>query len=92
MKVRALAMGFYDNSRRRPGDVFTIQGEHEFSKRWMARVPLDTPERTTGSQQALDQACLKPLGETRRVCISVDEDEAEGGLISDFDPYASEGE
>jgi hypothetical protein len=94
MKVRATQTGFYDNLRRRVGDVFTIQSEQEFSSRWMVRVDPSTPEKVTTSQAALDAACdpMRPIGATRSVCRSVTEDEAEGGLVSDFDPYASEGE
>jgi hypothetical protein len=36
--VRAKQMGFHGNVRRRPGAVFTITSEKEFSNRWMERV------------------------------------------------------
>ena len=54
-KVRAIQMGYYDNARRRVGDVFVVQGEHEFSTRWMERVSDHTPERVTGANAAIRQ-------------------------------------
>jgi hypothetical protein len=53
VRVKEKQIGFYDNSRRREGDVFLIKGEHEFSSRWMERVALATPERTTGPNAAI---------------------------------------
>lgn len=38
IKVKAVALGFYDNLRRRPGTIFMIKGEHEFSKNWMVKM------------------------------------------------------
>ena len=35
--------GYYDDKRRRPGDVFFITDEKYFSKRWMERVD-ENPE------------------------------------------------
>jgi len=37
-RVRVLEMGFYGNSRRREGDVFTLTHPSHFSSRWMERV------------------------------------------------------
>ena len=54
-KVRATQMGYYDHIRRRLGDVFVIQGEHEFSGRWMEKVDASTPERITTPNQAIKQ-------------------------------------
>ena len=54
-KVRALQVGYYDHSRRRPGDVFVIADEQAFSARWMERVPEQTPERVTGPNAAIRQ-------------------------------------
>jgi hypothetical protein len=52
IRVRALKLGYYDDARRREGDVFTIRNEKEFSRLWMERVPFDTPERvTTGNEE-----------------------------------------
>lgn len=38
MKVKAIRMGFYDLKRKKPGSVFTIKSEKEFSKEWMERL------------------------------------------------------
>ncbi len=54
-RVRATQIGFYDNARRREGDVFTLSKASHFSERWMERVSPDTPEKVTTSAQALLQ-------------------------------------
>jgi hypothetical protein len=51
-KVRARELGYYDNARRRPGDVFTVNGP---VGRWMEPVDAGTPESTTGPQAAIDR-------------------------------------
>jgi hypothetical protein len=38
MKVRAKRQGSYDHKRRRPGVVFDIKSEQEFSVLWMEKV------------------------------------------------------
>jgi len=38
MKVRAIKLGYHGIKRRRPGDVFDIKSEKEFSPNWMERV------------------------------------------------------
>jgi len=48
MKVRAKDIGqtysgYYNYVRRRPGDVFELIDEKDFSESWMERVPDDTP-------------------------------------------------
>lgn len=55
IKVRALQMGYYDHARRREGDVFYLESEKHFSKKWMVRVDEATPERVTTAKQALQQ-------------------------------------
>lgn len=52
-KVRAIRMGYYNEIRRRDGDVFVLQHPaREFSTQWMEYVDARTPERvTTGSQE-----------------------------------------
>lgn len=55
IKVRATQKGYYDNKRRRVGDVFLITKESEFSKKWMERVDRNTPERLTTGRQELKQ-------------------------------------
>lgn len=58
MKVRAISLGYQDNRRRYPGDVFVltpitkrdgtiITPEQQFSKRWMEKVDKSTPEINT---------------------------------------------
>lgn len=56
IKVRATRLGYYDDQRRRVGDVFLIRKWKEFSETWMETVDGRTPERTTTSQQALHRA------------------------------------
>jgi hypothetical protein len=51
-KVRATQMGYYDNARRRAGDVFVLRDPAVFSDTWMVRVDAQTPERiTTGGEE-----------------------------------------
>ena len=63
IKVRATMIGYYDHAIRRPGDVFVIANEQAFSKRWMQRVPGETPERLTTSKPALAQEHDRILAE-----------------------------
>lgn len=56
IRVQAIDIGYYDDIIRRVGDVFDIYSEKEFSKRWMVRVPAGTPEKVTGSNEALERA------------------------------------
>jgi hypothetical protein len=53
IRVRAIRLGYYDEIRRREGDVFTIANEQAFSETWMQRVDPHTPERVTTGAQAL---------------------------------------
>jgi len=54
VKVRAIRMGYYDVTRRRVGDVFTIRARaRDFSATWMERVAATTPEAVTTGQQEL---------------------------------------
>lgn len=50
--VQATAMGYYDHTRRRAGDVFRIHPD-AFSDRWMRDVPKGTRERVTTANQAI---------------------------------------
>ena len=43
MKVQAIQLGYYDNRRRRVGEVFSIKDEVEFSSKWMKKVDEDKP-------------------------------------------------
>jgi hypothetical protein len=89
MKVRALALGYYGEARRRPGDVFTLADPSHWSPIWMQVVPDTEPERVTTAQQALDAklADLSPFGGVHRHPQPADEP---GHALHDFDPYASE--
>jgi hypothetical protein len=86
MKVTATAMGYYDHIRRRPGDVFELIGEADYSAKWMKPVPADTAERRTSAQDALTAECrsMSPLGIVQR--RAVEEPEAVGH-VADFDPF-----
>lgn len=53
IKVQAVAVGYYGLERKRPGDVFYIANEQEFSSRWMERVDRSTPLSTTTPNQAI---------------------------------------
>lgn len=63
--VQATQMGYYDHTRRRPGDVFLIRSPYtdkdgveidEFSERWMRDAPKGTRRRITTANQAIAQA------------------------------------
>jgi hypothetical protein len=90
MKVCATRRGFDGQQLRRPGDVFSLISPTHFNRRWMQLVPETEPERRQTTQEALDAACVKPLGETRRVCEPVGEGETEGEVLHDFDPLSDE--
>lgn len=62
-RVRAIALGFHDQKRRREGNVFTIANAGEFSAKWMVYVDPSTPEKTTTGQQELQQKHDELLGE-----------------------------
>ena len=38
MRVKAKMLGYTDNKRRRPGTIFEIKSEKEFSSKWMEKV------------------------------------------------------
>jgi len=52
-KVRATAMGYYDEERRRPGDVFVLHKKEDFSAKWMEYVGAATPTSKTTPNQAI---------------------------------------
>jgi hypothetical protein len=86
MKVIALRVGYYDDERRRVGDVFSLLDPRHFSARWMAVVDDDTPETQTGSQAALTAMCDDRLG--REIDRSRPEADALEGTSHDFDPWS----
>lgn len=55
IRVRATAIGYYGDMRRRVGDVFTIDNEKQFSHKWMEKVSPKLREKTTTGKQALQQ-------------------------------------
>lgn len=63
IQVEATALGYYDDNRRRPGEVFFIYHKSEFSSKWMRRTDgrrrLSAPAT---SQQALDKRHDEILG------------------------------
>lgn len=77
-KVRALAPGFYNNKRRRIGDVFVLAGAQAFSKRWMEVVNPTTPTRTTTGLQHLkkthDEILTKTEGGRKQLPREADPD------------------
>lgn len=58
LKVRATAVGYYNEKRRREGDVFTLKTREAFSSKWMEYVDKSVPERLTHGQTALNQQML----------------------------------
>ena len=73
--VRATQLGYYDHARRRPGDVFSMTEidayggrKSEDGKRvsrpcsWVVPVDPRTPERISGSQQAINDRHDEILG------------------------------
>jgi len=65
IKVRVLEgrVGYFDHSRRREGDVFTIPNEEAFSERWMERVDEETPDRLTTAKGALAKETARIRGD-----------------------------
>lgn len=60
IRVKAVALGFYENLRRRPGAIFTIKNEKEFSKNWMVRLttkpaPAVEVEEVAGDAPAVQE-------------------------------------
>jgi hypothetical protein len=53
IKVRATQTGYYGDKLQRPGDVFVIENERAFSKKWMERVDARTPEHTSKTSPEL---------------------------------------
>jgi 2-phospho-L-lactate transferase/gluconeogenesis factor (CofD/UPF0052 family) len=55
IKVRATSKGYYDHAIRREGDVFVVD-EKDLSQKWMEKVDVDTPEKVSGAQEAINLA------------------------------------
>ena len=43
MRVKAKALGYYDNKRKREGEEFTLRSEKDFSEIWMEKC--DKPKK-----------------------------------------------
>jgi hypothetical protein len=54
-RVRATQVGYYDEKRRRVGDVFTLKQDKDFSQTWMEEVDPHTPEKITTGAEVLRQ-------------------------------------
>ena len=76
MRVRALARGYFGDERRRPGDVFEVASEQQFSTIWMEKVDPTTP---------LHREPKAPLGSTPSRSFAVlDYGPA---VITEWDPF-----
>lgn len=54
LKVKATALGYYGDERRRPGSVFTLAKREDFSDKWMVWVDARTPAtRPIGPNEAI---------------------------------------
>lgn len=53
--VMATQMGYYDDLRRRPGDVFYIHAEEDFSDMWMEDAPAGAEPSITLGQDDIDR-------------------------------------
>jgi hypothetical protein len=80
IRVQATQLGYYDDKRRRIGDVFTIGSMKEFSHKWMVIVDPSTPERITTGQEEL-----------RRQHDAIVQAKAEGGGIGPDNPEYADG-
>ena len=70
-KVRAIAMGYYGEKRRRIGDVFMVEPK-AFSRKWMQVVSARTPESETGPNEQLRREHDAIVGgKTKRVNADV---------------------
>ena len=59
MKVRALEMGFYGNTRRRPGDEFDVP--EGVARPWFVPVEVVGPAKSKASKK-VDPVALSQLG------------------------------
>jgi hypothetical protein len=92
MRVRAIARGYYGRLLRRPGDVFTLAREADFSARWMEAVPASVPEQRVTAQQVIDAVQVeRGWGGVRRYSRPATDDEDEyGRAATEFDPFRDE--
>jgi hypothetical protein len=55
LRVRATKMGYFNEERKREGDVFVLPSSRYFSKKWMEIVPDRTPLRATTGKEELEK-------------------------------------
>lgn len=61
IRVKAIALGFYDNRRRRIGEVFEIQSEKEMG-RWMKKMKPEVKVSEFLDEDEEIEAPKKPRG------------------------------
>ena len=50
------SFGYYNNQRKRDGDVFTLSEEGHFSEEWMVKLEEDKPKRSRKPVESQDGA------------------------------------
>lgn len=63
MKVKAIGIGQYKNRIVERGQVFEIDNEHEFSRRWMEKVAEPVPAPAEPSERRHDIEERKAIDE-----------------------------
>jgi hypothetical protein len=69
IKVKAMQLGYYGHRRRREGDVFEIESENEFSKRWMKKLDAkgqEIEEEDDEDSEGLKSGAGGPGGATKK--------------------------
>lgn len=44
MQVKATKLGYYGLKRKKPGEVFFLKGDKEFSPKWMEKIEVDADD------------------------------------------------
>lgn len=71
MKVKAIGMGQYKNRIIERGQIFDIEGDRHFSRRWMEKVSESSPSERRVPENQDDRAAIdeqlkaEELGVTR---------------------------
>lgn len=84
--VEAIAAGYYDLIRRRPGDVFYIRSKEDFSKKWMRPAAPGAQPSVSTPNQAIRQAhdaILAGRSDRRSVTGGLDQATEENPLDAD---------
>lgn len=45
MRVQAIKLGYYNHARKKPGDIFNLNDEKDFSERWMVESKEETGKK-----------------------------------------------